>query len=200
MTRWLHGMVAITNRNGPGVGRLSVAVVTVATAALACGGGPTAGHVASVGGHATPSAPADPRTAPLQFAACMRAHGVNVADPTFGQNGAPQWSPGTKETLSQNPAAYQACSPILLRASGGPPQSPPTAAQLAQLTRFAQCIRQHGVPDFPDPDPQNGHFHGYAAVVQAGASPAPGVDPGFADAFAAAYQACRQYAPPPGLG
>lgn len=84
--------------------------------------------------------------------------------------------------------------------SSGPRPSPPTAAQLAQLTRFAQCIRQHGVPDFPDPDPQNGHFHGYAAVVQAAGSPAPGVDPGFAAAFAAAYRACGQYAPPPGVG
>lgn len=93
---------------------MSVAVVAVATAALACGGGPTGAHVASVGGHATPTASADPRSAALQYAACMRAHGANVPDPTFDQNGKPQWPSGTDVKGAGNPVAAQACLPILI--------------------------------------------------------------------------------------
>ena len=67
------------------------------------------------GGHATPTASADPRSAALQYAACMRAHGANVPDPTFDQNGKPQWPSGTDVKGAGNPAAAQACLPILLR-------------------------------------------------------------------------------------
>jgi hypothetical protein len=138
---------------------MSVAVVAVAAAALACGGGPTAAHVASVGGHATPTASVDQRTATLRYTACMRDHGANVPDPTFDQHGKPQWPPGTDVKGSGNQAAAQACRPILQTVSSGPNPSPPTAAQLAQRTRLAQCMRQHGFPDFPDPDPQTGEFN-----------------------------------------
>jgi hypothetical protein len=27
-----------------------------------------------------------------------------------------------------------------------------TPVQIAERRRFAECVRQHGVPDFPDPD------------------------------------------------
>lgn len=98
---------------------MSVAVVAVATAALACGGGPTGAHVASVGGHATPTASADERSVTLQYTACMRAHGANLPDPTFDQNGKPQWPSGTDTKGAGNPAAAQACLPILLNAGSG---------------------------------------------------------------------------------
>ena len=94
---------------------MSVAVVAVATAALACGGSPTGAHVASVGGHATPTASADERSVTLQYTACMRAHGANLPDPTFDQNGKPQWPSGTDTKGAGNPAAAQACLPILRR-------------------------------------------------------------------------------------
>jgi hypothetical protein len=167
---------------------MSVAVVAVATAALACGGGPPAAHVASAGGHATPTAAADQRTVTLQYTACMRAHGANVPDPTFDQQGNPQWPPGTDVKGSGNQAAAQACHPILQAVSSGsdPNHSPPTAAQLAQRTRLAQCMRQHGFPDFPDPDPQTGEFNGSGDLQNR-----PGA--------IAAAQACLQQVPGTGL-
>jgi hypothetical protein len=165
---------------------MSVAVVAVATAALACGGGPTGAHVASVGGHAAPTPSANPRTAILQYAACMRAHGANVPDPTFDQHGNPQWPSGTDVKGAGNPAAAQACYSILQTVSSARRPSPPTAAQLAQRTRLAQCIRQHGFPNFPDPDPQTGQF-------------ATTGDPSNQPGFAAAARACLQQVPGTGL-
>ena len=162
---------------------MSVAAVAVATAALACGGGPTAAHVASAGGHATPTAAADQRTATLRYTACMRAHGANLPDPTFDQHGNPQWPPGTDVKGTGNQAAAQACRSILPTSGSDPNHPPPTAAQLAQRTRLAQCMRQHGFPDFPDPDPQTGEFNvsddfnnrpGAAATAQACLQQVPG--------------------------
>ena len=35
-------------------------------------------------------------------------------------------------------------------------QPPATPQEIAQATRFAQCMRQHGWPNFPDPDSHGG--------------------------------------------
>lgn len=44
--------------------------------------------------------------------------------------------------------AEKACA-VYLPPPGGPPKL--TAAQLRQALAFAQCMRTHGVPNFPDP-------------------------------------------------
>jgi hypothetical protein len=58
----------------------------------------------------------------------------------------------------------------------------PTAAQLAALTRYAQCLRGHGVPDFPDPDPRTGSYPTTS-------------DPTREPDWSAATHACQQLAP-----
>jgi hypothetical protein len=81
----------------------------------------------------------------LQFAQCMRAHGVsNFPDPN-GQ--------GIRITpsIAQSPAfqpAQNACKRYL--PNGGQPPVTSPGARAAAL-RFAKCMRTHGVPDFPDP-------------------------------------------------
>jgi hypothetical protein len=150
--------------------------------AAACGGSSATGpHVAGAGGSAGPSAsppsPTDATHAYLSYASCLRAHGANEPDPSFGQDGSPTWAVNPK-TLP--PQATQACGSILQSAqlAGG---RGPTAAQLAQLTRFSRCIRQHGVADFPDPSP-DGNFQTTRDPVQ---------EPG----WNAALQACRNLMP-----
>jgi hypothetical protein len=148
------------------------AVAFALLAAAACGGGAGSSHpVAS-------ASPAELTHVWVSFAACLRAHGANEPDPTFDQNGSPQW-PVDPKTLP--PAATQACGSILqganLQGHGAP-----TAAQLAQATRYAQCLRQHGIADFPDPDPQTGSYLTTHDPTQ---------EPG----WAAAGAACRQLAP-----
>lgn len=39
--------------------------------------------------------------------------------------------------------------------SGGPP----TAQQLVAMTKWAACVRKHGLPNFPDPPYQNGELN-----------------------------------------
>jgi hypothetical protein len=53
--------------------------------------------------------------------------------------------------------------------SGGPP----TQAQLQAMTKFAQCVRKHGLPNFPDPPYSNGELRklGYGPAGPANPSP-----------------------------
>lgn len=161
-------------------------VVAVLSLSTACGAGSTSGApVAHVG--SGPSARPSPGSAQLsagdrqrlwlQFASCLRQHGADEPDPSFDSEGNPQWVVNIKG-LPQ--AAQQACAPILqsLNLRIGQRADP---ARIAALTRFAQCIRQHGVADFPDPD-SSGNFQ---------TNGDPTLEPG----WAAAYQACSGLQP-----
>ena len=123
--------------------------------------------------------------AALAFSLCMRTNGVSrYPDPeSSGQL--------VKESLLQlgvSGARFQlaerTCRHLL--PNGG---SPPSAAQAQRVRemslRFSQCIRAHGVPDFPDPD-STGRIPDPASV---------GIDQG-APKFEAANNACGRYRPP----
>lgn len=92
----------------------------------------------------------------LAFAQCMRSHGVsNFPDPTGGKfNLRVQRTPGSTNVNGvevNGPAfrsAMNACKADL--PNGGKPQ-PPSASQRAAALKFAQCMRSHGVTNFPDP-------------------------------------------------
>lgn len=86
----------------------------------------------------------------LRFAGCMRSHGVpNFPDPSAGGgiqipagSGINPFSPAFK-------AAQQACQSLM---PGGPSRNQhPTAKQIAMTRQVSECMRQHGVTDFPDP-------------------------------------------------
>ena len=116
------------------------------------GASSTASAVANAGA-ATTSASSSPGSSPspaqfdqnlLNFARCMRADGIpNFPDP----------KPGVRFRLPASPApafsAAQAKCQKLLPNGGAGPQFDPQA--LVQLRQIAICMRQHGVPDFPDP-------------------------------------------------
>jgi len=142
--------------------RIQTGLVVALLAAAACGSSASAPPVAGSSGHtvAAVSSPAANAVAQrthawLTFAACMRAHGANLPDPSFDQDGNPQWPVNPK---TQSGPAFAACQSALQGTSAGKSTRPPTAAELAALTRFARCMRQHGIADFPDPDPQTGGF------------------------------------------
>jgi hypothetical protein len=93
----------------------------------------------------------------------MRSHGVPAfPDPDSNgdfhlgnnQQGRGSKESGSSSVSSQETAANQSCHHLL---EAGPQM---TAAQnqhaLSQLVRYAQCMRSHGVPDFPDPHTTNG--------------------------------------------
>jgi hypothetical protein len=62
-----------------------------------------------------------------------------------------------------------------------------TSTAYQKALAYAQCIRAHGIPDYPDPNSQ-GQF-----IVQNGASAPPSVSPAVAGAAAAA---CQKLLPP----
>jgi hypothetical protein len=107
----------------------------------------------------------------VSFSRCMRTHGVpNFPDPD--SNGS---IPGGKTTLrqlaasnSQYQAATEACQDLW------PYQAPTQAQQRQQLTddvKFAQCMRSHGLPNFPDPTNSDGRVEFAISVSRDGFDP-----------------------------
>jgi hypothetical protein len=97
--------------------------------------------------------------AALAYVECMRSHGVsNFPDPTSdgqinvnfasgGKDGAPT-SSGIDRMSPQYISADQMCRHLL---PGGVPTPAQNQHALAKELKFAQCMRSHGVPNFPDP-------------------------------------------------
>jgi hypothetical protein len=95
----------------------------------------------------------------LKYAGCMRSHGLtDFPDPTVGSNGLPSFSlndsPGSDLDPNSPPyqAAQKACKKDLPNLA---PQTPAEkTAAIAAALKYAECMRAHGEPDFPDPNGQ----------------------------------------------
>jgi hypothetical protein len=159
--------------------------------AAACGGSPGS-HVAQLGSTTTQSSSSSSNSAAQQngavaFAGCMRSDGVpNWPDPN--SSGVFDKSKLTSQQLGASSAKVQAaqsaCDHLLPNGGSGP--TPAQVQQIrAQALRFSQCVRAHGVPNFPDPD-SSGRIPDPASA---------GIDQG-SPKFEAANQACRAYRPP----
>lgn len=148
----------------PGVA--AILTLLIAATLAGCGGqsGPTipvaAGQpapAASAGGSDAPAATGagtDPLVVWPAYASCLRAHGVMEQDPALSADGDPSWSdPAAYKRMSQ--AVHDACDGILADLPGRKTGEDGVPDQ-ATLLRFSQCMRQHGIPDFPDPDPVTG--------------------------------------------
>ena len=151
--------------------RLMIGVAVLA-ALSACGAAPTAGRqVASLSTAAandtTPgtddvtgtTAPTDPGEAALQFAKCMREHGIDMPDPTVhqGDGGAEVaiqvGGPGANQPDPKAmDAANKDCQHFMAAAGKGfnKPSAEEQAKMQEQALAFAKCMREHGV-DMPDP-------------------------------------------------
>jgi len=176
------------NRGPRRAAALAVAAA-VAVLATACGG-------------AAPSSASPPTYAQeLALAQCMRGHGVpNFPDPqasggySLGSNGSIRGAGGSID-INSSPvqAAYGHCRHLL---PGGPSVSQleqkvqdgqqRQEQELPTLVKFAQCMRSHGVPSFPDP------------ALTGQSTPASGkgagIDPS-SPRFQAAVRACRHVLP-----
>ena len=121
-----------------------LAALGCAVAIAACGG--SASDSTVTGSTASPSTTA----AFVKFSACMRADGVpNFPDPTGGGGIQISSSSGINVDSPAFKAAQSKCRHLL--PGGGPPTGPPSAqAKLAAL-KISQCMRRHGISDFPDP-------------------------------------------------
>jgi hypothetical protein len=171
--------------NRPLISTFIVAAAAVAMLAAGCGGGSNS--------HSSPSSVSSggnvsqARAHYLGYAGCMRSHGVpGYPDPMVS---------GSADSLSVaiSPGSADPNSPAFKSADGachhllpnGGVQGRPggsSAQQQAQDVLFADCMRSHGVPSFPDPG-HDGVFTLPAAINEQ------------APAFLGATNACQKVAP-----
>ena len=79
---------------------------------------------------------------------CMRAHGIsNFPDPS-GHGGINIGGTGLNPQSPAFEAAQRACQKYLPNNGQAPVM---TAAERKKAVTFAECMRTHGEPDFPDP-------------------------------------------------
>jgi hypothetical protein len=135
-------------RGWPQGAAILIVMVSIALLTAACGG-----SGASAGSGASPSATSTYAKL-VAWAQCMRSHGVpNFPDPSsngaFNANSLNLQSP-------QMQSAQNACKSLQPTNLGTSGQS--HAQDLTQKLKFAQCMRTHGVPNFPDPS-SDGAFH-----------------------------------------
>jgi hypothetical protein len=166
---------------------ITICLAGAALSLSACGGTSSPG----AGGSTSPEDTAASNGKALQFATCMRSHGVpNFPDPTGGHidlqiqqtpnstsvNGVQVNGPGFK-------SAMQSCQSYLPQ--GKPLSAGQTAKARSQALAMARCMRSHGVPNFPDPVVQSGPNGGIAVKISGA-----GIDPS-SPAFRAAQKDCR---------
>jgi hypothetical protein len=122
----------------------------IALLATACGGGSSPGASAA-GGSASAAGGSTREQAALAYARCMRSHGApDFPDPDSSGN----FHLGNNSVTSQETAANQVCNHLLN--VGTQLNAAQTQHTLSQLVKYAQCMRSHGVPNFPDPQMTNG--------------------------------------------
>jgi hypothetical protein len=191
-----------TDRGASRVSPLPIIILCLLAAILiaACGGAGPANGVAMLpsasasGGSASakPSASVDPRTAMLPFSQCMREHGVtNFPDPQANGSLSISFDPSKGDVDPNSPtmqAAQTACEALMPKVSES---SADQKQHYEQALAFSKCIREHGVPNFPDP--QQAGTGG--TVVRVGE---PGSGGGFdpeSPTFKTAMQACQSLIP-----
>ena len=153
------------------VPRLCLAVVIgVALVGAACGGTRAGGEgvasvdqgkgAASEGGDQSDGQRAkEPDKAMLDFARCMREHGIDMPDPQPGKGGVMRFEapPGGGELPDESKfmEADKACRHLM--GDAGPQKLSPKDQKEVQdaMLAFARCMREHGI-DMPDPQPGGG--------------------------------------------
>ena len=171
----------------------AVAAAVLAIALAGCGGDDGGGGVASAGGAASaapgasPSASKDNYEAMLEFTECMRGEGIEMDDPQPG-GGVQLRLRGSDPAKTE--AAMAKCRHLM--PNGGEMQKA-DPERIEKARQYSKCMRDNGVPKFPDPDPETG------GIMMRG-GPDSGLDPND-PTFQAAQKTCEKLRPvPPGSG
>ncbi|MGB9113640.1 MAG: hypothetical protein WCF24_13055 [Acidimicrobiales bacterium] len=146
---------------------LGLALAAVAVLDVACGNDSAFPGVAANGpSTTTTTSPGSARSAVpsstkmLEFAQCMRSHGVS----DFPETVAPARALSANPSMQYLGNSFNPNSPTYQRASAACEKyavaSPVTAAGAAKVAaeqlKYAHCMRSHGVSDFPDPSANGG--------------------------------------------
>lgn len=131
---------------------LAAVPLLLALALTGCGSD-DGGGVASAGGDKTPTSKSTSTLSneerALKFAQCMREHGVDMEDPEPGKANRVEFK-GNGKDREKVEKAMRACREFSPQANstGGTNKKAEEAAR-----KFAECMRENGVEDFPDPKP-----------------------------------------------
>ncbi|HTX07261.1 MAG TPA: hypothetical protein VME22_01555 [Solirubrobacteraceae bacterium] len=121
---------------------IALALTGCALAIAACGS--SGGSTHTTGASSTPVAAA------VKFAECMRSHGVpNFRDPT------PNGEGSTVGNVDKRSPAFRSAQAMCRSAQAEIARAKPPTSPAHQL-RYAECMRSHGVTNFPDPLPGGG--------------------------------------------
>ncbi|GIF18904.1 hypothetical protein Ate02nite_16340 [Paractinoplanes tereljensis] len=167
----------------------TVAALALMSALVVAGCGRTTSNDPQVAsaqtGTAKPSASASVSTSQdpdsdVKFSQCMRDQGLSwFPDPSGGKMAVVE-PPGVDRSKVE--AAQEACKKYLPN-GGVPPKA--SAEDLERSRNMAKCMRENGVPNFPDPQPDGG-----IAIDATKLGTGPG-DP----TFDKAEKACSKYVP-----
>lgn len=178
---------------------LSLGLLLLATMGLTgCGGSDKDPGVATANGSATPSSSAtgdtkgegDDQEKALQYAKCMRENGVpDFADPEPGDGGGFKMMLPEGVTPESIEGAQEKCKQYMpsggsMKGGGEDPEA------VEKQRKFAQCMRDNGIPRYPDPQAGGGPVKRDADTF--------GMDPRDPK-FKAAEEKCAEFRPkPPG--
>lgn len=130
---------------------LAAVLVTAGVLVAACSSG--SDPAPSSGASAQPSSANE---SGIAFAACMRANGVpNFPDSAISDNNGRlevNMPSGIDTNSSQFQSAMQTCRKDL--PNGGSGNGSSSGSNTQAVIKFANCMRSHGVPNFPEPNAQ----------------------------------------------
>jgi hypothetical protein len=188
---------------GAGGGGDVVATATDAPASTATGSSDSSMNVATAASASSPESVAStgtsggnntatPREQAVKFAECMRANGVTKFPDPDASGQLTIDAIANDSSLDTNSAAFKqaisACKDLEPPGFTGGKRSP---EQQKAALKFAQCIRDNGVKDFPDPAPD-------APLIDTTRIPSA-ARPGGMSILNAAMQKCRDFAAPAGV-
>lgn len=153
---------------------------------VACSNSPSTGSSGSP--QSTGAAPSASSNA-VAFAQCMRAHGVpSYPDPSSVSGGIDESQLGVSDTV------YETAKTTCNRLYPQPHSAGPTTAQQqqleVQLLNFSKCMRSHGLPSFPDPNPASTIWGSSGQVFNVPSSINPN-----SPQFTSAKNACKSMMP-----
>jgi hypothetical protein len=156
---------------------------------IGCGSNKDNGGVATAGGKsAGPGSVASGKEAGLKYSQCMRDNGVpEFPDPDVDDTGRVTYDIPENIPDAQINAAEAKCKDLR---PFGPGPGGPDPARIEQLRKHSQCIRDNGIPEFPDPEADGSRRIDFAKIGLSGPD-----DP----KFKAALEKCQKMMPsPPG--
>jgi hypothetical protein len=173
---------------------LVVALLAAGAFAVAACGGEDAGGGTGGGNASAADREREAREAALNYARCMREHGVDMPDPTFEEGGTLQRGPTKEDNLPRSKVreAENACGKYMDEVEPAKLSEEEQQEFREAALANARCMREHGIENFPDPT------FGENGEARVRIDRGDGVDPEDSD-FREAQEACRETMPkPPG--